>query len=253
MRVLKIQAEGITTSFRLPHFMHGIQPTFRMPPPATIYGHICSALGELISPESVAFAYRFTSEATFFDLEHTILLTEARGKLKGTSFPQAISGGLQPFKREILFRPRLTLYLTRPDWLEAFRRPRYAVVLGRSQDLFTYTSVEQIELVQAQEAYFEHTLLPRDMVRLLGRGHVELLPRYLDYERKRAPTFSHYLVLEGRASSREFWFEEEQRQQRTGQSSRFWVDPTSPVIAGMHLGLMFHTFGETPYAAFPLA
>lgn len=253
MRVLKIQAEGITASFRLPHFMHGIQPTFRMPPPATIYGHICSALGELVAPESVAFAYRFTAEATFFDLEQTILLTEAHGgKLAGTPFPLAVSGGVQLFKREILFHPRLTLYLTRPDWLEAFRRPRYAVVLGRSQDLLTYTSVEQIELEQAADAYFEHTLLPREMARHLGRGHVELLPRYLDYERKRAPTFAYYLVLEERASSQEFWFEEEEGQ-RARQPLRFWIDPTSPSVAGMHLGLMFHTFGGTAYEAFSLA
>ena len=53
MRVLKIVAEVSITSFRRPHFMWGIQPTFRMPPPATIYGHICSALGDTVPPEGI--------------------------------------------------------------------------------------------------------------------------------------------------------------------------------------------------------
>src|SRR6266516_5708962 len=121
MRVLKIVAEGLTTSFRRPHFMHGIQPTFHMPPPATIYGHICSALGELVSPEEVAFAYHFTARGGFSDIEHIIFVSESSGKLEGTSYPKVLQGGVQPFKRELLFQPRLTLYLTRPERINAFR------------------------------------------------------------------------------------------------------------------------------------
>ena len=63
MDVLKIVAEGVTTSFRYPHFTLGIQPTFDMPPPATIYGHICSAVGEWLDPDGLQFAYHFTAEA----------------------------------------------------------------------------------------------------------------------------------------------------------------------------------------------
>ena len=33
MKVLKIVAEGLTTSFRYPHFMQQIHPSFQMPPP----------------------------------------------------------------------------------------------------------------------------------------------------------------------------------------------------------------------------
>src|SRR6185437_2372435 len=130
MQILKIVADGVTTSFRRPHFMHGIQPTFRMPPPATIYGHICSALGETIAPGEVAFAYHFTARAGFYDIEHVHILAESSGKLKQTGYPKVLEGGIQPFKRELLFQPRLTLYLTRPDWIDAFRHPHYAVVLG---------------------------------------------------------------------------------------------------------------------------
>src|SRR5205085_8324122 len=177
MRVLKVVAEGLTTSFRRPHFMHGIQPTFRMPPPATIYGHICSVLGEVVPPEGIAFSYHFSARAGFSDIEHTHIVAESSGKLKGTNYPKVLEGGVNPFKRELLFQPRLTLYLNHPEWIDRFRSPRYAVVLGRSQDLFTYISCQTVELQQAENAYFEHTLLPYEMAVQVGTGIVELLPR----------------------------------------------------------------------------
>ncbi len=247
MRVLKIVAEGLTTSFRRPHFMWGIQPTFRMPPPATIYGHICSTLGEVISPEEVAFAYHFTSRTGFEDIEHTHILAISSGKLPQTNYPKVLEGGVNPFKRELLFQPRLTLYLTRPEWIDTFRSPRYTVVLGRSQDLFAYTSLEVIELQQAERAYFEHTLLPYEMAVQVGEGITELLPRYLDYERRRTPTFARYLLLENRVFSNDFWF--------TGTEAQnlFWIDPTSQQYRGVHLGLMFHTFVGEQHEAISLA
>lgn len=78
MRVLKVVAEGVTTSFRYPHFIQQVQPTFPMPPPATIYGHIASALGEWFDPTGVQFAYHFTYAAKIRELEHTILLSRRR-------------------------------------------------------------------------------------------------------------------------------------------------------------------------------
>ncbi len=233
MQVLKVVAEGAITSFRRPHFMLSIQPTFRMPPPATIYGHICSTLGDLVAPEDLQFAYHFTARTAFSDLEHTIMLEISSGKLEGTKYPKVLEAHVQPFKRELLFQPRLTLYINRPKWIDAFRSPRYAVVLGRSQDLFTYTSLEIIELEQAEHAYFEHTLLPYTMATQVGQGVTELLPRYIDYEHKRVPTFARYVFLENRVHSSDFWFSE----QKT-----FWVDPASPQYRGDSLGLMFHSF-----------
>lgn len=247
MRVLKVVAEGLTTSFRRPHFMHGIQPTFRMPPPATIYGHICSALGEVIPPEGVTFAYHFTSHVGFDDIEHTHVLNISSGKLPGTKYSKVLEGRVNPFKRELLFQPKLTLYLNHPEWIDAFRSPHYTVVLGRSQDLFTYTSLQVIELQQAERAYFEHTLLPYDMAVQVGEGITELLPRYLDYERKRTPTFARYLLLENRVQSDNFWFTE------TKDQSKFWIDPTSQQHQGAHLGLMFHTFVGEQHEAISLA
>jgi CRISPR-associated protein Cas5t len=236
MRVLKVVAEGLTTSFRYPHFMQQIHPSFQMPPPATIYGHICSALGEWVDPTSLQFAYHFTYQGVVKDLEHIIVLSPASGKLRDGTHLKVLEGNVNPFERELLFQPRLTLYLNRAEWAANFRSPRYAVVLGRSQDLFTYSQVNVVELEQREQAYFEHTLLPHRLAVQVRQGVTVLMPRFLDYTRQRAPAFSRYLVVKERVQSTGFF--------RYGEQSddRYWVDPTSPVFKESQLGLYFHSF-----------
>lgn len=236
MRVLKIVVEGMTTSFRYPHFMQQIHPTYHMPPPATIYGHIASALGEWFDPTGVQFAYHFTYQGKVKDMEHIIVLKGSSGKLPGTKIPKVLEGNINPFERELLFQPQLTLYINQPEWAAAFRSPRYAVVLGRSQDLCTYTEVSVINLTAADRAYFEHTLLPYRMATRVRRGVTILMPRYLDYARNRAPLFSRYTVLEQRADSQDFY------SFGTMEPEMYWTDPTAPQYKDVPLGLMFHSF-----------
>lgn len=237
MKVLKIVAEGITTSFRYPHFMQQIHPTFDMPPPATIYGHICSVLGEWFDPIGVKFAYRFTSEAKTTDIEHVIVLSASSSKLKGTDFPKVLEGRVTPFDRELLFRPKLVLYINQPQWVDAFRSPKYAVSLGRSQDLFTYTDISVIDVEESERAYFEHTLAPHDMALQFGRGITVLMPRYLDYSRNRQPHFQQYVILKDRV-----FLPNERFQFSHITYGPYWVDPTSADVKGAHLGLQFLSF-----------
>jgi CRISPR-associated protein Cas5t len=238
MHVLKVEAEGLTTSFRYPHFMQQIHPSFQMPPPATIYGHICSALGEWFNPSGVQFAYHFTHQGQVKDIEHIIVLSPSSGYLPGTRIPKVLQGNVNPFERELLFQPRLTLYVNRPDWESAFRSPCYAVVLGRSQDLFTYTHVAVVELEQADRAYFEHTLAPHEMALQTGRGVTVLMPRYLDYTRGRTPTFERYVVIEERV-----YLPREDIYQFSHLSyGPYWIDPTTPEVKGAHMGLVFLSF-----------
>jgi len=224
--ILKIEAEGITTSFRYPHFMWQKQPTFEMPPPATIYGHICSAVGKWVDPTDLLIAYRFTYESKFEDLEH--IWTYDDHKKKET---------VKIFRRELLFRPHISLYINKPDWESFFRSPVYTVVLGRSQDLFTYTNISVITPQQTDKAYFEHTLLPYSASCYTNRGYAVLMPRYLDYDNKRYPMFSRYFIIHDRIDSRQnfLWFGED-------KSVNYWIDPTSPQIDGAFLGLAFLSF-----------
>jgi CRISPR-associated protein Cas5t len=235
MRVLKVVLEGITTSFRYPHFMMGVHPSFPMPPPATIYGHICSALGEWVDPAGLRFAYHFTYDGMVEDLEHIHVLTAASGRLPGSSHPKALEGNVNPFRRQLLFHPRLVLYVNRPEWEPAFRSPRYAVVLGRSQDLCTYTSVEVVELPTSDEAYLEHTLLPYRMAAQTLVGIAILMPRWVDYEHGRRPAFARYLLLQRRVLSSELIRVE-------GTVAQYVVDPDMPQVHSVPLGLVFHSF-----------
>ncbi len=237
MEVLRITAKGVTTSFRYPHFIQGVQPTFEMPPPSTIYGHMCSALGEWFDPRGIEFAYCFRFDAKFHDVEHLHIVGAAKGrsKVKGTDYPLATEGKVNPWKREILFNPTLTLYINKPEWYQKFHSPKYPVALGRSQDLFAYTDVQVMDLAQSHQAYFENTLLPYEMGLRAGTGYAVLMPRYLDYERRRTPTFERYYVLRRRVFSSDFI-------KIRGDEDVFWVDPSSEEVKGSKLGLVFHSF-----------
>lgn len=219
--VLRVVAEGPVTSFRYPHFVQGRHPTFEMPPPATIYGHICSAVGDWIEPESVHFAYHFTHAGRFTDYEHL-------------HFPDKMA----PFNRDLLFNPCLTLYLDRLDLLSAFRSPHYAVALGRSQDLMMYTRIETVTLVRADSAYFEGTLLTLEDAARLGTGFTAVtMPRYVN--ERREPDWEQYAMLRQRVLH-----PQDTSIQLEGEIN-FWVDPDSPEYPrhpGVHRAVVFHSF-----------
>lgn len=181
---LKIEISGAVTSFRYPHFTQGYQPTYDMPPPSTIYGHICNAVGRYLTDDERAklhFGYVFKHSGKFVDyMEHL-----------------HFSDPIQPFpfNREMLFQPRLTLYLTGLDLEDAFRSPHYMVVLGRSQDLMTYHSVQKVVLQQVESAYLEHTLLPMWMAARLPKNvTVATMARYIAPNRQ--PEWESYALLQ---------------------------------------------------------
>jgi CRISPR-associated protein Cas5t len=248
LQALRVELVGDVASFRYPHFMWGVQPTFEMPPPATIYGHICSAVGEWIAPEGLCFAYHFTHEGKFNDLEHIHaggmvepVSAQKHKELARRGYTDVTMYGestVTPFQRELLFRPRLTLYLNRLDLAAAFRSPRYAVVLGRSQDLCSYPphAVQIVTLEQHGTVYYEHTLLPLVMGTATRRGVAIMMPRYVDYQQRRQPTFAQYLMLNERVLSSEM--------QPVGPVSPVWCDPTAPQYGGHYRAVVWHHFVE---------
>jgi CRISPR-associated protein Cas5t len=214
--VLRIEMAGTVTSFRYPHFTQGYQPTFELPPPSTIYGHICSAVGELIEPQNWQFGYHFTHSGKFVDYKEHL------------HFDDPIQPF--PFDRELLFNPHLVLYVTKLDLLEAFRRPQYSVILGRSQDLMTYLSVEPIELVRAERAYFEHTLLPLELGPRLNKTIIAVtMPRYVD-SRRRVQWGVYGMLLDTAlypppVPSLPEWDDQDVGLQFEGDTFELWVDP----------------------------
>lgn len=222
MQVLKIVAEGMVTSFRYPYFVQGVHPTFEMPPPATIYGHVCSAVGDWIPPSSTRFAYHFTFESRFTDYEHLLF------------FPD--EAPLKPVTRELLFRPRLTLYLTDVSLYSYFRQPHYAVTLGRGQDLMTYSFVEVVTLEPTTTAFFERTILPLDFAPRIGEyAYTVTMPRYIDPQRK--VTNANYAVITTPVE-----FPNAQTLQFEGEDELgLYVDPNEVMpLSGLKRGVIWH-------------
>lgn len=234
MKALKIELEGTATSFRYPHFQIGRQPTYRMPPPATIYGHIASVLGEFPNPTSLRFAYHFTYLGRGDDLEHIHQAVVAKPNQKGRNLDITVA----PLPREILLRPRLTLYLDGPD-LEtlrrAFRQPRYTVLLGRSQDLAAYRRVEVVELQRATQAYFENTLLPFDYRRRTAAGVTVNMPLFINPADRREVVWERYIVLERALTPAQMLVWE-------GEDEGCWVDPEAPERRGLSRAVVWHGF-----------
>ncbi len=226
-QVVKVVMRGTVTSFRYPHFIQGVQPTYEMPPPSTLYGHLCSATGQTEPLDDLEFAIHFTYASKQRDIEHTHL-----------SIPYIQAN---PFQRELLFFPRLTLYIAPLHYLEAFRAPVYPVVLGRSQDLMAYESVEIVTLQAADQAYFEHTLIPQEEAIRFRKSTAVTMARYIQPQ-SRQPEWDHYAILKDRL------LYPPDNEPLEGSYPRVWVDSdpndemTKTPYQGRFRGLFFQTF-----------
>jgi CRISPR-associated protein Cas5t len=137
MRVLRVHLTGWTASFRYPIFVTGYQPTLPVPPVSTIYGLISAAKGGYVTPEHTRVGYVMRSEAKGIDLETIYMLS---GKSSS-----AVSNVC---KREFLLNPDIYLYITNIGFKEAFKKPAYPLLLGRSSDLAMISEIKEIQLVQ---------------------------------------------------------------------------------------------------------
>ena len=77
-------------------------------------------------------------------------------------------------------QPELYLY-TSEMWLkDAFERPRYTLLLGRSSDLAPVKSIEEVELERKTETTYCNTILPFHDEQL--HGQVQALPTHFTAE-----------------------------------------------------------------------
>ena len=184
MKVIRIHITGWVASFRNPLFISGFQPTLPIPPLSAIYGIITAAKGEWVTPHDASVGFVFRSSGKAVDLE---TVYEFAGKLDAKSNIN---------RREFLAQPELYLYT--PDiWLrEAFERPHYSLLLGRSSDLATVKSIDEIELESRTETTYQDTLLPFPDAQVFGQ--VQALPTHFTAEIPRRPcgTRAYCLITE---------------------------------------------------------
>jgi CRISPR-associated protein Cas5t len=244
LRVVKVVIQAPTTSFRYPHFLIGRQPSFDMPPPSTIYGHVASALGELPRADSFRFGYDFRFVSKAKDLEHQHIITAA-SKRSGAS----VEATVQPHWRDFLFKPQLTLYLDNPSLGAAFRSPVFCVILGRSQDLAEIVSVDEIELEEQAGAYFVNTLLPFSYRPSVGFGVTVLMPRFIEPPPGRRAHFERFIALRDVVFGGEIESGKDGPRRlilQAGQQAKWWVDPKTPKDRGVHRAVVFHSCAIEP-------
>ena len=173
MKVIRIHITGWVSSFRNPLFISGFQPTLPLPPLSALYGLLTAAKGDWITPHDAALGFVFQSKGRAVDLE---TVYEFAGKLDAKSNIN---------RREFLVQPELYLYTPEISLRDAFKRPRYTLLMGRSSDLATVKSIDEIELEYKSETIYQNTLLPFPDEQLYGQ--VQALPTHFTAEIPRRP------------------------------------------------------------------
>ena len=184
MKVIRVHITGWVSSFRNPLFISGFQPTLSLPPLSALYGLLTAAKGDWVTPHDAAIGFVFQSKGKAVDLE---TVYEFGGKLDAKSNVN---------RREFLVQPELYLY-TPEMWIrEIFERPHYSLLMGRSSDLATVKSIEEIELESKSETTYQNTILPFPDPQL--HGQVQALPTHFtaDIPRRQCGTRAFCLITE---------------------------------------------------------
>ena len=195
MKVIRVHITGWVTSFRNPLFISGFQPTLPLPPLSAIYGLLTAAKGDWVTPHDAAIGFVFQSEGKAIDLETVYEFDGTLGPNSKINKQQSNLGSSKVLysmcmkpnikKREFLVAPELYLY-TAEMWLrEAFERPRYPLLLGRSTDLATVTSIDEIELENVSQTTYQNTIIPFPHPQIYGQ--VQALPTHFTAEIPRQP------------------------------------------------------------------
>ena len=130
--VAKVTIEAPVVSFRYPHFLIARQPTFVMPPPSTIFGHVAkAALGEWPA-KPLHFAYSFRCDGRARDLEHQQIISRTSGKFPG-DLPDPLWRPPRPAPGKKLKKSELTPRLLQKT-TEAIVQPHEREVRSRRPD-----------------------------------------------------------------------------------------------------------------------
>ncbi|MCR4404359.1 MAG: hypothetical protein NUW06_03580 [Candidatus Acetothermia bacterium] len=113
-------------------------------------------------PDEVTWlAFRCEYEGKAMDLE-TIYQFE-RANEEALPMPKPLPKTRTVLQREFLAMPRLTVYLP-PGWEALFRAPRYALLLGRTQDVAGVDSIASVTLEPVKEGAVSGVLLLLELV-----------------------------------------------------------------------------------------
>lgn len=171
MKFYRIKISSWTASFRYPNIISGYQPTLDVPPVGTVLGLMNACSGKYLRHTGLNLGYYFDYGAKAVDLE---TIYQVEGHEKG--FPKnAVKSNIM--NREFLYDCRLFVYVEDLELVSFFRNPYFQLLLGRSGDLATVESVEEVDLPLVERA--EH--IRGQVVPFKGHflpGVLQALPKY---------------------------------------------------------------------------
>lgn len=180
MKVLRVQFNGFSASFRIPFAITGVQVSLPLPSYPNILGIISCCAGRNIETDDTLIGFEFEYQSKALDMERFNRWDFNLGKPKPQSKGPAVR------KREFLINPSLTLYLSNLDFSNCFRFPNGIPTLGRSQDLAWIECIDQIELKPTQSGKIGGTLIPSNKFnQKLINGFIIRLPEYMEYDEEK--------------------------------------------------------------------
>jgi len=185
LEALRITITAYTASFRVPVFV-GHQLTLPVPPLSTVFGLLSAAKGEWVMPKDVPWlAYRCDYKSKEWDLEFIVQIE--REQPTQVPQPRRPPKTYTVLQREFLTFPSLTLYLP-PEWEAPFRRPRYSLLLVRTQDVASVEEIAPTTLDWVSQGEVGGVLLPMELVmRTSASAWLQNLPVAFTNEPQRRP------------------------------------------------------------------
>jgi len=172
---IRIKCTGCLNSFRQPDF-HTYHKTLPLPPKTTVAGLIGSALG--ISPRQVNDEWLKGNRFKMGIIGENNGKTNDLWQIRKYEAKQiaAYNKGTEstPYKtaviiRELLYSSTYVMYLcfeNKNDQIEIFEKltnPKWALSLGREDELIRITEIKNIELSEQENLHYKNTVLPFDI------------------------------------------------------------------------------------------
>lgn len=149
MKVIRVEIQTWTSSFRYPMFVVSHQPTYDIAPISTVYGMLSFAKGEPINIYDVSIGYDFVSRGKYTDVEH---IWEYGDKNPKHSI----------IHRDILFDCILNLYISDLNFETYLKTPANTLLLGRQDELAIASKIAVVDLVRKKNVVVNNTFLPFD-------------------------------------------------------------------------------------------
>ena len=190
-KVLEVEFEGWTATPRMPYILSGNAVCLPVPTYSMLLGVIGCCIGRTVSSDEVQIGFRYAYDTVGKDLEKRQRLEYDGKKVK--SHPK----GSDAYAREFHIQPKLTIWISRVDWLYHFENPVGTPCLGQSQDLLRINKVRILNTELVESTSIFGSLLPFENSSKIAGQLVQLSESFIENELPgsgRTPTSSKVFI-----------------------------------------------------------